>query len=190
MDRKSLIFLTLGLCLIAASAEARPVPASANATLSAGKPWVTVSQAGDAAAILGAIEIDASPKAVWAVLVDCGHARKIIANLKVCRVVDKGQGWDIREQITAGNMFIPEIRNVIRAEYQPYSRITFRKAGGDLKAMQGEWRLESLDGGSRTRVVYENRVNADIKLPASVVRAGMKTDCGKVLVNLQRAVTG
>lgn len=183
-----LVLLVFGLSLATGAVDARPLPASAESTLRAGKPWVTVAASGEATAILGAIDIEATPRQVWAVLVDCGQARRIIHNLKLCRVVDKGPGWDVREQVTAGNMFIPDIRNVFRAEYQPYSRITFHRTGGDLKVMRGEWRLEALDGGRRTRVIYENRVDAEVNLPAGMVRAGIKADCGKVLVNLRRVV--
>jgi len=177
--------LTLGLTSVAAAA---PVPASAEKTLAAGKAWVTVAPAGEGAFIHGAIDIAAPPAKVWAVLTDCAQAKRIIANLTVCRVVEKGPGWDVREQVSQGNMFVPTIRNVVRADYTPHSRIVFRKTGGDLKAMQGEWRLEPR--GKGTRVIYVNRVAADIKLPAEVVRQGMKADCGKVLVNLRKAVTG
>lgn len=180
--------LGISLALLAGMAAAAPVPPSAEKTLAAGKPWVVVSPSGDAAAIHGAIDIDAPPQKVWAVLIDCAQARKVIANLTVCRVLQKGPNWDVREQVSQGNMFVPTIRNVVRADYTPYSRITFRRTGGDLKAMQGEWRLEPRGAG--TRVIYVNRVSAEIKLPAEVVRAGMKTDCGKVLVNLRKAVTG
>jgi carbon monoxide dehydrogenase subunit G len=180
--------LGISLALLAGVAAAAPVPASAEKTLAAGKPWVVVSPSGEAAAIHGAIDIDASPQKVWAVLVDCAQAKKVIANMTVCRVVEKGANWDVREQVSQGNMFVPTIRSLVRADYTPYTRIVFKKAGGDLKAMNGEWRLEAR--GTGTRVIYENRVAADIKLPAEVVRAGMKTDCGKVLVNLRRAVTG
>jgi carbon monoxide dehydrogenase subunit G len=182
------IALGLSLALLAGVVVAAPVPASAEKTLAAGKPWVVVSASGEAALLHGAIDIDASPRQVWAVLVDCAQARKVIANMTVCRVVEKGAGWDVREQVSQGNVFVPTIRSLVRADYTPYTRITFRKAGGDLKAMNGEWRLEARGNG--TRVIYENRVAADIKLPADVVRAGMKADCGKVLVNLRRAVTG
>ncbi len=185
--------LTLGISLalavgLSGVAGAAPVPSSAEKTLAAGKPWVVVNPSGEAASIHGAIDIDASPRQVWAVLIDCAQAKKVITNLTVCRVMEKGAGWDVREQVSKGNMFVPTIRNVVRADYTPYSRITFRRTGGDLKAMQGEWRLEAR--GKGTRLIYENRVAADIKLPAEVVRAGMKTDCGKVLLNVRRAVTG
>ncbi|WGM38976.1 SRPBCC family protein [Caulobacter sp. NIBR1757] len=180
--------LGLSLALLAGVATAAPAPPSAEKTLAAGRPWVSVTPSGDAAFIHGAIDIDASPRQVWAVLVDCAQAKKVISNLTVCRVVEKGATWDVREQVSKGNMFVPTIRNLVRADYTPYSRITFRRTGGDLKVMQGEWRLEPRGRG--TRLIYENRVAADIKLPAEVVRAGMKTDCSKVLVNLRKAVTG
>jgi len=92
----------------------------------------------------------------------------------------------VREQITRGNLFIPSIRNVVRADYQPYSLIRFRRVGGDLKAEEGEWRLEPLDGGAGTRVIYVNRVAVNFAAPASLVRAGLKHDTPKVLMSLRR----
>jgi uncharacterized protein YndB with AHSA1/START domain len=190
MTRKALISLGLTLVVLATPALARPIPGDAEATLKSGRPWVTVTPSGEAVAILGAVEIAAPPAKVWAILVDCAQTKRIIANMTVCRVVQKTANFEIREQVTKGNAFVPDLRNVFRADYTPYSRITFHKTGGDLKVMQGEWRLEPLDGGKTTRVIYENRVQADIKMPAAMIRAGLKQDCGKVLANLKRVVMG
>ena len=58
--------------------------------------------------------------------------------------------------------------------------------GGDLKVEDGEWRLEPLNGGRGARVIYVNRIAANILAPAALVRAGLKNDTPKVLLNLRR----
>ena len=157
--------------------------------LARGDSWAEVLPAADGAGLIhAAIDIAAPPRTVWAVMTDCGMAAKLVVTMTSCRVVQGDQriGWDVREQVTKGNFFVPAIRNVVRCDYQPYSLIRFHRTGGDLKVENGEWRLEPLDGGAGTRVVYVNRVAANIVAPAFVVRAGMKHDTPKVLLNLRR----
>ncbi len=96
-------------------------------------------------------------------------------------------GWDVREQVTHGGLFTPTIHNVYRSDYQPFSVIRFHKAGGDLKAEDGEWRLEPLGAGGGVRVIYINRVAANIWAPAALVRLGLQNDTPKVLMNLTAA---
>jgi hypothetical protein len=81
---------------------------------------------------------------------------------------------------------MPTVHNVFRSDYQPYSVIRFRKAGGDLKVEDGEWLLQPLNGGTATRVIYINHVDANILAPAALVRAVMRRDTPKVMVNLRR----
>ncbi len=159
------------------------------AVLVSGRPFSEVIPSTDGAGqIQAAIDIAAPPKIVWTVMNDCSGMNRIVLSMTSCKVLsgDSRNGWDIREQITKGNFFVPTIRNVVRNDYQPYSLIRFRKAGGDLKSEEGEWRLEPLNGGTATRVIYVNRVAANITAPAPLVREGMKRDTAKVLVNLRR----
>jgi hypothetical protein len=179
--------VALSCCSTAAAAWSPDV--REQAILLSGKPFSEViPSTGGAGQIEAAIDIAAPPKIVWTVMNDCGDMNRIILSMTSCRVLsgDARYGWDIREQITKGNFFVPTIRNVVRNDYQPYTLIRFHKAGGDLKSEEGEWRLEPLNGGAGTRVVYVNRVAANIVAPASLVREGMKRDTAKVLVNLRR----
>ncbi len=181
--------LTAALSCCAGAASAWAPTTDEQATLVAGRPFSEVIAAADGAGqIQAAIDIAAPPKVVWTVMNDCSAMNRIVLSMTSCKVLsgDARHGWDVREQITKGNLFVPTIRNVIRNDYQPYTLIRFHKAGGDLKEEVGEWRLEPLNGGSSTRVVYVNRVAANIAAPAALVREGMKRDTAKVLVNLRR----
>ena len=155
-----------------------------------GKTVSEVSAADDGAGLIhAAIDIAAPPKVVWSVMNDCRFIRKLITSAVDCRILqgDAGRGgWDVRETVTKGGFFIPTIHNVYRSDYQPYSLIRFKKAGGNLRVEEGEWRLEALNGGTSTRVIYVNLVAANILAPAPLVREGMRKDTAKVLVNLRR----
>ncbi len=174
---------------LATAAAAWAPDVDQQAILLSGRPFSEVIPSTDGAGqIQAAIDIDAPPKVVWTVMNDCSGMNRIVLSMTSCRILsgDARRGWDVREQITRGNLFVPTIRNVVHNDYQPYTLIRFRKAGGDLKAEEGEWRLEPLKGGVGTRVVYVNRVAANILAPAALVREGMKRDTAKVLVNLRR----
>ena len=179
----------LALSALAGPVAAWTVPGSAEAELHSGKAWAEVQPApGGLALIHGAVDIPAPAKTVWRVMNDCRLLPRLITTTIGCRVLqaDPAHHTDVRETVTRGSLFLPTLHNVVREDFQPYSSIRFAKAGGDLKAEQGEWRLEPIDGGAGTRVVYENLVGADIVAPAGLVRTGMRRDTAKVLGNLRR----
>jgi uncharacterized protein YndB with AHSA1/START domain len=154
-----------------------------------GGAWTEVLADTEGAALIrAAVDIPAPPQTVWTVMTDCRLTFKMIADLTSCTVLegDQRKGWDVREQVTHGNIFLPDIHNVVHSDYQPYSLIRFRRVGGNLKIEDGEWRLEPLDGGAGTRVIYINRVKADILAPAFLVRAGIRSSTPKVLLALRR----
>jgi hypothetical protein len=183
------IVALIGLSLPAAAFAWAP-DAGQQQLLVGGKTVSEVSAADDGAGLIhAAIDIAAPPKIVWAVMNDCRFIRRLITSAVDCRILqgDAGRGgWDVRETVTKGGFFIPTIHNIYRSDYQPYSLIRFRKAGGDLRVEEGEWRLEALNGGAGTRVIYVNLVAANIRVPAPLVREGMRKDTAKVLVNLRR----
>ena len=157
--------------------------------LQKGQAWAEVLPDRDGAGLIhAAIEIPAPPKTVWSVMTDCRLAAKLVISVTSCKVLqsDPQAGWDIREQVTRGGMFFPSIRNVFRSDYQPFSLIRFHRLSGDLKIEEGEWRLEALNGGAATRVIYVNRVAVNLFAPAFLVRAGIKHDTPQVLLNLRR----
>jgi uncharacterized protein YndB with AHSA1/START domain len=165
-----------------------PNPATA-IELSHGQAWAEVLPAPDGAGLIhAAIDIAAPPVTVWRIMTNCAYAQKLVVTVTSCKVLrsDPAGAWDIREQVTSGSFIIPEIHNIFRSDYQPYARIVFRKVGGDLKTEDGEWRLEPLNGGAGTRVIYINHIAANILAPAAMVREGMRRDTPKVLMNLRR----
>ncbi len=191
---KPVLALAVGLMTLVSTPLAAawaPGPGAAR-DLGSGQAYSEVAPAADGAGLIhAAIDIPAPPRVVWMVMNDCRYIRRLITSAVDCRVLQgdaEHGGWDIKETVTKGNFFIPTIHNIYRSDYQPYSLIRFRKAGGDLRVEEGEWRLEPLNNGAGTRVIYSNLVAANIMAPAPLVREGMRKDTAKVLANL-RAVT-
>jgi hypothetical protein len=149
---------------------------------------VAPDPAGIAASVSAAIDIQASPDTVWAVMVDCDRAPKFVPDLKSCRVLESDpQGaWDVREHMIDWAWFLPTIRNVFRSDYERPRRLTFHRVDGDLKESDGEWRLEPRNNGSATRVFYSARLAPNGWVPTSWVEDNMRRDIPKVLVALRR----
>ncbi|QUD87002.1 SRPBCC family protein [Phenylobacterium montanum] len=176
------------LCAPALLFVAACVSGAAGATEPAPAVEVTADPHGASGLIRGAVDIDAPPATVWRVLVDCAGAPRLMVNLKSCRILrrDPGGRWDEREQISRGGL-LPGVRTVVHADYEPTGRIDFHSIAGDLKLLQGEWRLQSLAGGARTRVLYESRVTASFIAPGPLVRTVLRRDMPKTLANLRDA---
>jgi hypothetical protein len=187
--RTGAIILAMTALGLATPLRAWAPTAATDRTLRGGAAWAEVLPDTDGAALIrAAVDIPASPQTVWAVMTDCRLAFRMIADLTRCSVLegDLRKGWDVREQVTHGNLFLPDIHNVVHSDYQPYTLIRFRRVGGDLKIEDGEWRLEALNGGSSTRVIYINRVKTNILAPAFLVRAGIRSSTPKVMLALRR----
>lgn len=163
-------------------------PADAQRTLAVGRPWDEVLPDGHGGGMIhAAIDIAAPPSVVWSILTRCGP-NHLSPTMKSCKVLqgDQRSGWDVRERISKGSLFTPSIRDVIYTQYTAPQSVRFHRVDGDLKAEEGETRLESLNGGTATRVVYVNHIAFNTILPDGILRTAMRHVTPEVLLNLQR----
>jgi len=182
-----LFLMSLVVWLAAAPAGAAELSARAWAALDRGKPFVEVTSEGDGASglIRGAIDIAAPAEVVFKVIADCDLAPRMVASLKSCKVLERDPAgrWDVREEISKMT-FVPSVRNVFRSDYEPPSRVSFHRTGGDLKVFAGEWRIEPRPGG--VRVFYENRVSTPFRVPGYLARMALRMQVPQALEALRR----
>lgn len=171
-----------GLSLLGAAALATPAASP--------PPVVSVEADGHGASgdIRAQVDIAAPPATVWKVLIDCSQVPHLMVGAKSCKVLqhDPAGRWDVREQISQGAL-LPAIRTVLRSDYDAPRTVRFHRVDGDLKVLEGGWKLEPLDAGLRTRVSYDSRVTAPFGLPAFLARSVLRKDFPKTMNNLRNA---
>ncbi|CAN5771858.1 SRPBCC family protein [soil metagenome] len=152
-------------------------------------PYVEVRPDPDGASglIRAAEQIAAPPEVVWALLTDCELAPRMAPGLKSCRILERDPAgrWDVREQIARPGL-MPRFRSVVRSDFEPPKRLRFRRTDGDLKVLEGEWRLTPIAGGHATRVVYESRAASPYAVPGALARLALRRDVLTAMAALKR----
>ncbi|WP_304163874.1 SRPBCC family protein [Phenylobacterium aquaticum] len=176
----------------AAWAQAAPPlePTSAEAAaLDQGRGFVEVTPDPDGASgfIRAGIDIAAPREVVWRVMTDCALAPRISVGLKSCRVLQRDpQGrWDVREHVSRLIPVLPQIRTEFRTDYAPIEGFAYRRTGGDMKVLEGRWRLIVLPGG-QVRVISEGRAQAPFVLPGAMARLVLRREAVMALAALKR----
>jgi len=178
-DRFTVALIAATLALAAAPAfAAEPAPIVS----------VTPDPLGAAGVIHGQVDIGAPRAVVWAIMTDCARTASLMINVKYCHVLqrDPAGRWDVREQVSKASL-LPSVRVVMRSDFDAPHTVQFHRTDGDFKILEGEWRLEPLDGGGRTRVFYVSRMSAPFAAPGFLMRAALRTDLLATLVNLRKA---
>ena len=142
-----------------------------------------VPERGPGGRLVAAIDIPASPGAVWKVMLDCVRAPAYVPGLESCRVLETAADGrsDVREHHIRWLAFLPALTLRFRSDYVAEREIRVTQVAGDLATMQGTWRLESRDDGRATRLHYDFRMAPKAPVPATLVRAGLLRDTPKVL---------
>lgn len=171
------IFLLLAALLLAPCAAAQDYRAA---------PVVTAERQGQGGEARASMDVNAPPSAVWSVLSDCAKAQSFMRSLISCRIVEQGDGWDVREHRSRGWPLHPVMRNVSRVTLEPDRRLTFRLIEGDWTRSDGEWTLTPIDGGRGTHVTY--RIDAAIPggLPAGISQSLLISNVRGTLAALRR----
>jgi uncharacterized protein YndB with AHSA1/START domain len=173
-----LVLVFLALMLMAAA------PAAAQNYAAA--PVVNARRVGDGGEARASMDVDAPPSVVWSILSDCGQARKFMRNLLSCRVLERGNGWDVREHRSRGWMLMPALRNVSRITLEPNRRLSFHLIEGDWARSDGEWTLTPIDGGRGTHVTY--RISAALagRAPVGIPQSQLINSVRSTLAALRR----
>jgi hypothetical protein len=137
--------------------------------------------------VWASVDIAAPPAVVFRVILDCDLAARMSPGVKSCRVVSRAaDGTEIREHTVKWGFFLPTLRSTSRVSLEPDRLIRFTCIGGDIRACEGSWKLEPLDGGRRTHVTYEMWATSPFAVPAGMVSGMMRRDVPQSLRALRR----
>ncbi len=148
---------------------------------------INADEQGSAALIDAVIDIPVSRHVLWTTMLDCERMKRAVGGLEGCRVIERDpQGsWDVREHIMSWSWLLPNVRSVFRSDFTGEEKISFRRVDGDLAILEGEWRLEPLNGGAATRLYYKTRVGASIPVPAFIIRDALDADVRETMLQLR-----
>jgi hypothetical protein len=129
-----------------------------------------------------AVEIEASPESIWAVLAACEVAPEYVPNVQACRRLEALDGGraELFVQTIKPIFFMPSFEHVFRLDYTPFTHIGVRRVSGPIELLEGSWWLLPQDG-DRTLLVYELAIDPGMPVPRFMVRATLKRDLPQVL---------
>lgn len=136
------------------------------------------------------LDIAAPISIVWAVLIDCDTAPQHVPGMQSCKVLEQDRAglWDIREHRVKLPWFPLVLRNVVRSDYEPLTRLRYQKARPDGQRLDGEWRLTPINGGASTRIVYVGYLTGVLPIPELILRAYVRDGIEAVRIeSLSRA---
>jgi ribosome-associated toxin RatA of RatAB toxin-antitoxin module len=108
-------------------------------------------------------EIEAPIAAVYKVAADVEGSPRWQPEIKLAECVERdGEGNQVLVHMET-DAKVRRLGSEIRFSYEAPSRISWVQEDGDLKAVEGSWKLEQLDSG-RTRVTYQLEVDLGRRL--------------------------
>ena len=189
------LFAGVSVLLSAVAARAWTPNAKDEARLARGEVAVEVApDPGRSSGLIhAAVDVPAAAAdKVWAIILDCAQAPRLLRFVKTCRVVeaDPASAWDVREQTIDYGFLLPPVRIRFRSDYEAQRRIEFHcVAGSQVKVCDGEWRLEPGPGGT-VRVIYDTAILSPYPVPAFLARGILGADIARGLRALRREATG
>ncbi len=156
----------------------------------AATPEVQLDRNGSRFAVRSESYIAASAAVAWQVLSDYDHLAGFVPDLRVSRVISApGQPLLVEQSGEAGFLiFRFSVDVVLEIEEAPPQRLGFRAIRGNMRSMQGEWRIEPSAPG--VRLVYTAELEPAFWVPPIIGPVVMRRDIAgqieAVLLEIER----
>lgn len=138
-------------------------------------------------------EIDAPIERVWALVEDVEKAPEWQGGLNTLRAIERDDGGRAILCESESDARVRTVKSVVRFVYDGPTALSWRQEKGELKAVDGSWRLEELAGG-RTQATYH--LDVDLGRVLGLVIRGPLVDLLRSMLvgaragELKRAVEG
>jgi hypothetical protein len=135
-------------------------------------------QSGSASAT---VRIHAPRAVVWSLITSCPESLRMVPGLEVCDVVETApdQSWQRIRHIMNYSWYLPKLTYLIRATYDPPSKVSIERISGDLRTLRGSWELKS--DGDYTIAHYTVDLAPGFWVPNWIVRTALRKDLPRML---------
>ncbi|MDP9008923.1 MAG: SRPBCC family protein [Pseudomonadota bacterium] len=129
----------------------------------------------------GTVRIHASRETVWSFITSCPESVRMVPGLEACEVLETApdQSWQRIRQVMNYSWLVPKLTYVIRASYDPPTRVGIERMSGDLRTLRGTWDLQS--DGAYTIAHYMVELAPGFWVPHWIVRSALRKDLPKML---------
>jgi hypothetical protein len=135
-------------------------------------------QSGSASAT---VRIHARREVVWSLITSCPESVRMVPGLEICDVLETApdHSWQRIRHVMNYSWYVPKLTYVIRANYDPPSKVTIERVAGDLRTLRGSWELSS--DGEYTIAHYRVDLAPGFWVPHWIVRAALRKDLPRML---------
>lgn len=138
----------------------------------------SAEQSGSASAT---VRIHARREVVWSLITSCPESVRMVPGLQICDVLETApdQSWQKIRHVMDYSWYVPKLTYVIRANYDPPSKVSIERVSGDLRTLRGSWELKS--DGDYTIAHYSVDLAPGFWVPHWIVRSVLRKDLPKML---------
>lgn len=138
----------------------------------------SAEQSGTASAT---VRIHAPRDVVWSLITSCPESVKMVPGLEACDVLQTApdHSWQQIRHVMNYSWYVPKLTYVIRATYNPPSKVSIERVSGDLRLLRGSWELQS--DGDYTVAHYSVDLAPGFWVPHWIVRSVLRKDLPKML---------
>ena len=129
----------------------------------------------------GTVRIHASRETVWSLITSCQESVKLFPGLEACEVLETApdQSWQKIRHVMNYSWYLPKLTYLVRATYDPPSKVSIERISGDLRTVRGSWELKS--DGDYTIAHYTVDLAPGFWVPHWIVRSALRKDLPKML---------
>jgi hypothetical protein len=138
----------------------------------------SAEQSGTASAT---VRIHARREAVWSLITSCPESLRMVPGLEICDVLETApdHSWQKIRHVMNYSWYVPKLTYVIRANYDPPSKVSIERVAGDLRTLRGSWELTT--EGEYTVAHYTVDLAPGFWVPHWIVRSALKKDLPRML---------
>jgi Polyketide cyclase / dehydrase and lipid transport len=127
------------------------------------------------------VRIHARREAVWSLITSCPESLRMVPGLEVCDVLETApdHSWQKIRHVMNYSWYVPKLTYVIRANYDPPSKVSIERVAGDLRTLRGSWELTG--DGEYTIAHYTVDLAPGFWVPHWIVRSALKKDLPRML---------
>ncbi len=119
--------------------------------------------------------------AVWDIIGYCKYEFIYMQGLKLCEMLEGDQFHMKMRHRVRKSWYTPTLDFTFEANREPGGNGEAHLIGGDLKVLQGEWKLFPLKHDNSVIVVHEIRIQPKIPAPKWLVRRSLRKDLSGML---------